>query len=58
MQPKPITSKRLAQRNAFWNATSVKIHDPKFAIVPRPGVKRQKNIQPATEERQLRRVKR
>ena len=48
MQPKPVTSTRLAQRNAFWNAVSSKIHEVNPANVPSPGVKRQKNIQPST----------
>jgi len=48
MQPNPITSTRLAHRNAFWNAVPSKIHDRKSRSVPSPGVKRQKNTQPRT----------
>ncbi len=53
MQPKPSTSTRQAQRNAFWNAMPSRHHEPTCQGLPRPGVKRTKNIQPSTNRQSL-----
>ena len=37
MQPKPSTSKRLAQRKAFWNAIALEPHERKFDERAEPG---------------------
>ena len=37
MQPKPSTSTRQAQRNAFWNAMPSRHHEPTSHGLPRPG---------------------
>ena len=37
MQPKPSTSTRQAQRNAFWNAMPSRHHEPTCHGLPRPG---------------------
>jgi hypothetical protein len=39
MQPKPNTSIRHAQRNAFWNAIASSHHALTCHGLPRPGVK-------------------